>query len=850
MLRGHDKEVTCVDWSPDGKTIATGSDDQSIRLWDADGKPIKQIDKLGIEVYSVRFSPDSGKLLYTGFGLTTDPRAAILDLRGGGDAVICAGPIGAAFGGAFSPDGRQAAAGDYGGRVYLWKAADGSVVRRLDSRGDRIFGAAWGGPNNDQTIFWGNSSQGDVLKATFPLEHSFVLPELRFDKYDGGQPVRRATLSAGSSVVEVAADRNSLTLKRGDDKVGEWKPPGGGNWSIRCCTFLPNDRLAVGTVRGIYLLDANTLKPLRTLGNAEVMAVAPSVDGRYLLSATSDHTLRVWQPAATTRTEWVGVGIHMKIIDGAMTVTGTVRGGPAALDGRLKPNDRIVAVENADGQFDDNAVKIASLLNGGPEGATARLKVLPAGKDEPVVYEIKRGRMRRYVPYTEPLLSLFFAGDEWVAWTLEGYYAASPGGERLMGWQVDNGPEKMASYYPASQFRKTLYRPDVIKRLLTAGSVDKALAEADEARGVHSQATEVAQILPPKAAITSPKAGARLDKPALTVEATATGAAGNPVTSLRLMLDGRPYGGDDGLKKIPVATGEAHVSWHVDLPPGSHRLAVQATGNASIGLSDEVEVLFTPAGHDPDKDAVAAGSLYVLAVGINDYPKEDMRLQCAAPDARLIAQTFRDGSKGLFRKVEVQLLTDKEATRADILKGLQWLRNSAKPGDVAVAFYAGHGDCRIAGRFFLIPVNANLKDLPATGVSGEDLKAKLSDLPCTTVLLLDACYSGSIDAKRKTRSLPGAADALVRDFVYDAGLVVLCGAAKEQEAAEESGHGFFTKALAEGLSGKASKDRQGLVTLLKLQDYVHDRVEELSGGEQEPTISIPSTVRSFPLAKP
>ena len=79
----------------------------------------------------------------------------------------------------------------------------------------------------------------------------------------------------------------------------------------------------------------------------------------------------------------------------------------------------------------------------------------------------------------EPLLSLFVAGDDWIAWTPEGYYAASPGGEQLMGWHVNNGPEAMASYYPASQFRKTLYRPDVIKRLLEAGSLDKALAEAE-----------------------------------------------------------------------------------------------------------------------------------------------------------------------------------------------------------------------------------------------------------------------------------------------------------------------------------------------------------------------------------
>ena len=102
-----------------------------------------------------------------------------------------------------------------------------------------------------------------------------------------------------------------------------------------------------------------------------------------------------------------------------------------------------------------------------------------------------------------PLLTLFFADDQWIAWTPEGYYAASPGGERLMGWQVNNGLEQMATFYPAAQFRKSLYRPDVIKLLLQAGSLEKALEIADRARGKASQRVEVGDVLPPQVRITS-----------------------------------------------------------------------------------------------------------------------------------------------------------------------------------------------------------------------------------------------------------------------------------------------------------------------------------------------------------
>ena len=59
----------------------------------------------------------------------------------------------------------------------------------------------------------------------------------------------------------------------------------------------------------------------------------------------------------------------------------------------------------------------------------------------------------------QPLLNLFFAGSEWIAWTPEGYYACSPGGEGLMGWHLDNGPDKLGTFAPAAQFREKFYRP-------------------------------------------------------------------------------------------------------------------------------------------------------------------------------------------------------------------------------------------------------------------------------------------------------------------------------------------------------------------------------------------------------
>jgi uncharacterized caspase-like protein len=63
-------------------------------------------------------------------------------------------------------------------------------------------------------------------------------------------------------------------------------------------------------------------------------------------------------------------------------------------------------------------------------------------------------------------------------------------------------------------------------------------------------------------------------------------------------------------------------------------------------------------------------------------------------------------------------------------------------------------------------------------------------------------------------------------------------------------HGYFTQAVVEGVSGKAAHGAEGAVYLHHLDAYVTDRVKELTGGRQHPVTAKPTSVRSFPLARP
>src|SRR5262249_13294387 len=117
------------------------------------------------------------------------------------------------------------------------------------------------------------------------------------------------------------------------------------------------------------------------------------------------------------------------------------------------------------------------------------------------------------------VLALFIARDgrRWVAWTPQGYYDASAGGDELIGWHVNRGADEVPDFFPVAQFRDRFYRPDVIARVLDTLDVDAALADADKAVGRRTEKTAIASVLPPVIEIVDPVDPAQTSQPMLSL---------------------------------------------------------------------------------------------------------------------------------------------------------------------------------------------------------------------------------------------------------------------------------------------------------------------------------------------
>jgi hypothetical protein len=127
-LTGHSDWVSSVSYSPDGRYIASGSEDNTIKIWDATtGALVRTLTGHSSVVYSVSYSPD-GRYIASG---SWDGTIKIWDATTGALVRTLTGHSGYVLSVSYSPDGRYIASGSWDGTIKIWDATTGTLVRTL-----------------------------------------------------------------------------------------------------------------------------------------------------------------------------------------------------------------------------------------------------------------------------------------------------------------------------------------------------------------------------------------------------------------------------------------------------------------------------------------------------------------------------------------------------------------------------------------------------------------------------------------------------------------------------------------------------------------------------------------------
>jgi len=432
----------------------------------------------------------------------------------------------------------------------------------------------------------------------------------------------------------------------------------------------------------------------------------------------------------------------------------------------------------------------------------------------------------------------------WVLWTPSGYYDASPGAEEFIGWHVNNGSDQAADFFPISRFRAVYYRPDVVANILETLDEGEAIRLSNEESGRRKAETSVAKILPPVVSILSPKDGSETSAKEIEVKFEVRSPSGEPVTNVRVLVDGRPSGKGLGIKEIQKDQG-IHVT-KVSIPEKDAEISIIAENRnaasepATVGLRWSKKV--------KEDEFIIKPKLYVLAIGVSKYEDKNLTLQFAAKDAKDFAESLLKEKGGLYRDVVVKVLTDEKATKDEIIDGFEWISKETTSNDVAMVFLAGHGVNDSKGVYYFLPVNANLERLRRTGVPFTEMKNTVSSLAGKTILFIDTCHAGNVMG---ARAVPPDITGIVNELASaENGAVVFASSTGKQYSFEDPNwkNGAFTKAAVEGIEGKADYTGKGRITINMLDLYISERVKELTQGKQTPATAKPKTIPDFPLA--
>jgi WD40 repeat protein len=320
IVSRHESNITCISFSPDGKSILTGSQDSTARLWDLQGNLLQLFKGHLGRITSVTFSPD-GKTILTG---SVDKTARLWDLKGNLSQEFI-GHQGIVYSVAYSPDGKTILTGSIDKTARIWDR-QGNELHILAGHKDLVSSVTFSsdgksiltGSNDKTARIWdlqGNILQvfsghrGGVTSVSFLPDGKNIFTGSMdstarlWDLHGKLLQVFKGNENIITSVA-VSADGRRLLTGSLDKNARLWDLHGkvlqvfkGHEAGIEGVTFSPDSKnILTGSddkTARLWDVDGIVLQEIRGHDEA-INSVAFSHDGKSILTGSNDKTARLW----------------------------------------------------------------------------------------------------------------------------------------------------------------------------------------------------------------------------------------------------------------------------------------------------------------------------------------------------------------------------------------------------------------------------------------------------------------------------------------------------------------------------------------------------------------------------
>ena len=232
--------------------------------------------------------------------------------------------------------------------------------------------------------------------------------------------------------------------------------------------------------------------------------------------------------------------------------------------------------------------------------------------------------------------------------------------------------------------------------------------------------------------------------------------------------------------------------------------------------------------------------IWAVVVGVASY-NHIKSLKYTDDDAYKIYAFLKSPEGGALPDEQIKVLIDEDATRKKIINTLQTTYSNASKDDVIIFFFSGHG---AEGAFISHEYDGTIEDVNGNYkgfLLHNELVAVFENSPARyKYIIADACHSGSFVDRGIKSAATDAMDNYYQAFNQSSGGLVIMLSSMEDEVSIETGglrQGIFSYNLIQGMKGNADYNKDKIVSVTELFDYVQKNVKEFTNNRQNPVIS-------------